>query len=180
MRNKDFHAEAGRLDVASEARSTYLKTALYCGGFAAVASLATIAVLSRSEGHSAVRPINATSHVIAGPADAPREEVDVRHTLPGLAINVGSAFFWGAVAAAAMPQRSRLSRGQIVGRAFATALVAGIVDYGIVPRRLRPGWELALKPRSVAGALAAMGFGLAAGALVARSDNGHRSSGEGR
>jgi hypothetical protein len=46
--------------------------------------------------------------------------------------------------------------------------VAGVVDYGIVPRRLTPGWELALPPKSVAAVLAAMALGLAAGGILAQ------------
>jgi hypothetical protein len=42
-------------------------------------------------------------------------------------------------------------------------------DYLLLPRRLSPGWELALTRKSMAGAFAAMAAGLAAGALAARS-----------
>ena len=147
---------------------TRVRTALYSGAGAALASLMTIALLSRLEGHSAVKPVNATSHVIHGPEDAARDEVDVTHTVPGLTINVASAFFWGGVYAFAMPADTMRSPRAIIGRAFATSIVAGVVDYGLVPRRLRPGWELALKARSVVLGLGALGSGLAAGGLAAR------------
>lgn len=153
---------------------TRVRTALYSGAGAALASLATIALLSRLEGHSAVKPVNATSHVIHGPEDAARDEVDVTHTLPGLTINVASAFFWGGVYAFAMPADTMRSPRAIIGRAFATSIVAGVVDYGLVPRRLRPGWELALKARSVVLGLAAMGTGLAAGGLAVREGRRRR------
>lgn len=144
------------------------RTTFYSGAGATLASLAAIAILSRREGHAAVRPVNTTSHVIWGPEDAPRERVDARHTLPGLAINVSSAFFWAAVFASGTPARARSTRG-LIGRAFLTSTAAAVMDYGLVPRRLRPGWELALRPRSVAIALAAMGAGLAVGGIAARS-----------
>ena len=144
------------------------RTALYSGAGAAFAALAAVALLSRLEGHSATRPINATSHIIWGPKDAPREESDVAHTLPGLLINIGSAFFWGSVFALATPPASKQTVKGVIGRAFGTSLLAAALDYQLVPRRLRPGWELALPARSVALALAAMGLGLAAGGLVAR------------
>ncbi len=83
--------------------------------------------------------------------------------VPGLVVNVGAAFFWGAVFAFFTSPASKMTSKGIIGRAFGTSLVAAAVDYGLVPRRLRPGWELALRPRSVALALAAMGAGLAAG-----------------
>jgi len=46
--------------------------------------------------------------------------------------------------------------------------IAAVVDYGIVPKRLTPGWELSLSRKSMAGAFASLAIGLAAGALVSR------------
>src|SRR5690625_2711233 len=129
----------------------WIRTALFAGAGAAAASLTTIALLSRYEGHSALRPVNATSHVIHG-TDAAAEGFDPGRTLPGAIINVGSALFWGGMFASVAPPRR--SPRAIAGRAFMTALATGIIDYGLVPKRLRPGWELALQPRSVVLALA--------------------------
>ncbi len=154
------------------------RTALYAGTGAAVASLAAVAFLSRLEGHSGLRPINATSHVIYG-TDAPAEGFDARRTLPGFVINIASAYFWGAVFACLSPSRSPHSPRAIIGKAVMTSIVAGVVDYGLVPRRLRPGWELALKPRSVTLALAAMASGLAAGGLFAGSSGKTSRAGDG-
>lgn len=145
-----------------------VRTTLYSGAGAALAALAAVALLSRLEGHAAARPINATSHVLWGSEDAPREGIDMAHTLPGLLINVGSAFFWGAIFAFVTPDASKQTATGVMVRAFGTSLLAAAVDYGLVPPRLRPGWELALRARSVALALAAMGAGLGAGGLAAR------------
>jgi hypothetical protein len=150
------------------------RTAVYSGAGAAIASLAAIALLSRLEGRSAARPINATSHVLWGDDDAPREKVDVTHTLPGLLINIGSAFFWGTVFAYVSPPPARQTAAGMIARAFGTSHCPAELDYCLVPRRLRPGWELALRARSVALALAAMGAGLGAGGLVAREDDTFR------
>jgi len=147
---------------------THTRTALYAGTGAAVAALAATALLSRLEGHSALRAINSTSHIIWGPDDAPSDEIDVERTVPGLLINIGSAYFWGTVFACMTPRPERRSTGDIVGRAFGTSLLAGVIDYGLVPRRLRPGWELAMRPGFVAAAIAAMGAGIAWGGLKAR------------
>lgn len=144
------------------------RIALYSGAGAAVAALTAIALLSRLEGRSAVRPINATSHVLWGPHDAPRDEIDVVHTLPGLLINVSSAFFWGALFSLAIPMKQKQTAESLIGRGFGTSLLAAIVDYGLVPPRLRPGWELTLGAQSVTLALVAMGAGLGLGGLAAR------------
>ena len=145
-----------------------IRIALYSVTGAAVAALAAVALLSRLEGHSAARPINATSDVLWGPHDALGDRADVAHTLPGLLVNVGAGFFWGAVFAFSMPPASKQTSKATIGRAFGTSLLAAVVDYGLMPQRLRPGWELALRARSVALALAAMGAGLAVGGLTAR------------
>lgn len=146
-----------------------LRTSLLSGAGAAAASILTVMLLSRAEGRSPLRPVNATSHVLWGPDEAAFDGIDRRRTVPGLAINAGAAFFWGAIFASLLPNRRNVPAAGIVARAFATSLVAAIVDYGLVPRRLRPGWELALSARSVALALAAMGAGLAAGGISAQA-----------
>jgi hypothetical protein len=102
----------------------------YSGTGAALAALTAIARLSRLEGHSAAHPINATSQVLWGPHDAPREKVDVAHTVPGLFINVGAAFFWGAVFAFFTPPASKMTSKALIGRAFGTSILAAAVDYG--------------------------------------------------
>lgn len=147
---------------------SHLRTMLYSGAGAALFSLTAIALLSRIEGRDASRPINATSHVLWGDEEATGDGIDRRRTLPGLVINVGAGFFWGAVYALLTPRPPERSRSEVVGRALATSLLAALVDYGLIPRRMRPGWELVLSSRSVAAALAAMGIGLAAGGLAAR------------
>lgn len=146
----------------------YLRTALFSGTGAALAAMTAITVLSRIEGKGAARPVNATSHVLWGSKEATRDEIDLAHTGAGLGINVGSAFFWGAIFALAAPRPASTPRRSLIARAFGTTLLAAVVDYAVMPKRLRPGWELVLQARSVAAALAAMGTGLAAGGLVAR------------
>lgn len=150
----------------------YLRTALFSGTGAALAAVTAITLLSRIEGKGAARPLNATSHVLWGPRDAARDEIDLAHTGSGLGINVGSAFFWGAIFALAAPRPANTPPRSLVARAFGTTLLAALVDYAVVPKRLRPGWELVLQARSVAAAMVAMGTGLAAGALIAREMDG--------
>ena len=41
--------------------------------------------------------------------------------------------------------------------------------FALVPKRLTPGWELAVSIRSVVGGFVAMALGLAAGGLLAQS-----------
>ena len=59
----------------------------------------------------------------------------------------------------------------VVGGA-ATAALAATVDYLAMPRRLTPGWELALSIRSIGLTFVGLALGLAGGALLARSLRG--------
>ncbi|PZQ45997.1 MAG: hypothetical protein DI556_21565 [Rhodovulum sulfidophilum] len=146
-------------------RNARIRFALYSGAGAALATLTAVALSARLAGRSAARPINATSRILHGAAAARRDKADVAHTVPGVLINVGAAFFWGAAITPAPATRPAIG---ILGRAFGTTLFAAALDYGLVPTRLRPGWELALRVRSVATILAAMGAGLGIGGLSAR------------
>jgi hypothetical protein len=47
--------------------------------------------------------------------------------------------------------------------------IAATVDYGVAPKRITPGWELALSDRSMVAAFAALAVGLAAGAMASRA-----------
>lgn len=152
--------------------SPLLRNVLFSGTGAALASIATVMLLSRAETGSAWRGVNATSHFLVGPDDAVRDEVDVTHSATGIATNAAAAFFWAALFAVLRQTRGRSRPAGIIGDASAIGLLAAIIDYLVVPKRLTPGWELALSKRSVAASLAAMAVGLAAGALT--SEGGER------
>jgi hypothetical protein len=54
-----------------------------------------------------------------------------------------------------------------------TAGVAASVDYLAMPRRLTPGWELALSGRGVGLTFVGLALGLAGGVLLGRAARGH-------
>lgn len=136
--------------------------ALLPGILAGSATLATLALLGRGSGRGAWAPINASSHVLWGEGAAVRG-ADLRHTLPGVAINVGASFWWAGVMRRLF---GRWLGG--AGAAAATAALAVLLDYSLLPRRLSPGWELALPKRGVAMAMVAMAAGLALGERLRR------------
>lgn len=137
-----------------------------------VATLATclmVARQGRKDSGSAIAPINASSHVLWGESAAVQEKVTVRHTLPGVLVNLGGAMWWAVVYqklfGAAMDRRGPSA---VLSGACATAALAYIVDYHLVPRRLTPGWEYRLSNRSLFLSLGAMAGGLATGAMLKR------------
>jgi hypothetical protein len=123
---------------------------------------------ARLEGKSAWRPLNATSHWLQGQAAGRRSEADLSHTSVGAATNQAAAMFWGAIFGAYLANRPQHSNARILRDSFVMAAIAGAFDYGLMPRRLTPGWELAVSKRAVVMTLGAMAVGLAAGGMAAR------------
>lgn len=136
---------------------------------ATVVSGLALGALSAARGLPAFLPINATSHVLHGPEAARTTTVDLAHTGLGAAIHIGSCFFWAAVAVLLIRKARRGSAWQAWVAGLGTAILAGGVDYGLMPERLRPGWELVLTPLGVSAGLAAMGAGIALGLIAARA-----------
>lgn len=113
-------------------------------------------------------PFNATSHVLHGPAAAAVTDANLGHTALGAIIHVGSAFFWAAVAILLLRATGGARAGAAWAAGLGTALLAGVIDYGVIPARLSPGWELVLPPWGVVAGLAALGIGIALGLDMVR------------
>lgn len=139
---------------------------MICGTLASLVSTGALALLARAEGRSALQPINAVSHWLHGPEAGEVTEADLAHTGVGFATQHASAMFWAAPYAWWLWRREHRSAAEVVGGAAAVAGVAAAVDYGLVPRRLTPGWEHAVPARSVAGGFVALALGLAAGGMI--------------
>jgi hypothetical protein len=147
-----------------------MRDALITGSIACVATLVAAALCSAARNGSAVAPINATSHVLWGEAAGRALTPDVKHTLPGVAINEGASVFWAAIYEQVFGRAAE--RGE-AGKALAGAgLVAGLaylVDYHLVSKRLTPGWELHLDRKSLAVVYAALALSLPLWGLLRRA-----------
>lgn len=133
---------------------------LLAGVMGTILSGVVLGTASALAGQPVWMPLNATSHGLHGAAAAEFTGMDFRHTGLGLVIHVASSFFWAAVAVVLL----RWMGGRLVWLAgLGTALVAGAVDYGLMPARLTPGWELVLPPAGVIAGLLALGVGLSLG-----------------
>ena len=60
------------------------------------------------------------------------------------------------------------SSTELLKDAAVLSAIAGVVDYGIAPKSLTPGWKLTLSKKSVVAAFVSLAIGLAAGATVSR------------
>lgn len=138
------------------------------GTVATAMSVAALALAGAIERRGAWRPINATSHWLHGDAAARRTELDLSHTGVGAATHAAATLFWAVLFETLVRYGGQAGIGRVPIAAGTTSVVAAIVDYRLTPRRFTPGWEHALRRRSMAAVYAAMAVGLALGRRSAR------------
>ena len=146
-----------------------LRETLITGSIACVATLAAVAWCGSRRNGNAVAPINATSHVLWGEEAAQARAVDVKHTLPGVALNEGACVFWSAFYEKAFgraAERGEATKALAAGGAVAA--LAYFVDYHLVSKRLTPGWEYHLDGRSLALVYAALALSFPLRGLLRR------------
>ena len=146
-----------------------LRYAAFCGAGAGLASQAMLLAAALAEGQPVVLPINATSHWLNGDRAARVRRADLRHTALGAATNQSAALFWATLFGLHLARKKEAGPAVIARDAALMGVIAGVVDYGLIPRRLTPGWELSLSRTSVALAMAAMALGLGLGGMAARA-----------
>jgi hypothetical protein len=145
-----------------------LTSACLSGSVASIVGAAALTLLSQAEGKRGVRPINATSHWWHGDGAGSVREMDLPHTALGYATHHISSVFWGVLFEALRARDPNTDPLSIARDATLVSAVAAAIDYGVLPRRLRPGWEIVLPKRSVAAGLAALAAGLTLGGLITR------------
>jgi hypothetical protein len=154
-------------------------SAAITGTVASVVSSAALAMLARLEGKSAVQPLNATSHWPYGEHAGKVRQADLRHSATGFATHHGASIFWATVFETLLQGKQRTPSDILKCAALVSALAAA-VDYGVVPKRLTPGWEEAISKPSIAAGFAAMALGLALGGMMSstvyRADGGDRTA----
>jgi hypothetical protein len=148
--------------------SQLLISAVLTSAVASVVSTVALATLAQAEGKSAVRPANSTSHWLHGQRASRQEALDLEHTGVGLVTHHASALFWALPFEAWQALYPHRSSAEVVRDAIVMSAIAATVDYGLVPKRLTPGWEFVLSRKSMVGAFASLAAGLAAGALATR------------
>ena len=136
---------------------------LISGAAASIASALAAALCSRIENRHAARAMNAVAHIYDGGRPPAHDGPGGRNTALGFAIHTGAALWW-ALFFEGLPARRRNLRS-----AAAVSALAYVVDYHVVHRRFRPGFEQHLSGRSLAAIYASLGAGFAlAGALNRR------------
>lgn len=155
--------------------STFIKHLLWTGTAAALLSMSTAAARSRADSRRADTAFNAQSHIVWGghpPGDAGPHR---RNTVVGATLHAGAGYFWAGVFETLLGRWARRSDVHAAAGGAATALAAYLIDYKLVPQRIRPGFEFHLSPHSLHCIYAALAGGLALGAMCTRR---HRSAPE--
>lgn len=119
--------------------------------------------LSLLTGRGALAPVNASAHWLW--PEAGRDGFDPRETPVGLATNLAAGAMWGGVMALAL----RRTQAPVL-TAAGVAAGAALLDYGLLPRRMSPGWEKALPVGAVAAGFAALAVGMLAGTVEERAE----------
>ena len=143
-----------------------LRASLVSGTIASLASTAALVLLAKAQKKSALQPLNATSHWLHGAKAAERDTADVAHTAVGYATHHASAIFWALPFQAWLALRPNRASSALLRDAAVMSAIAAAVDYGVVPKRLTPGWELVLSKTSLIATYGALALGLFAGARL--------------
>jgi hypothetical protein len=122
--------------------------------------------LGKLENGPAAGPINAVSHILWGYHAVATDDVDVQHTLTGAALNAAAVTSWAGVHELFMPRSGAPSVRRALLGGVATASLAYLTDYHVVPRRFTPGFEKRLSAVALLGMYATPALSLAAGSLA--------------
>ncbi len=160
------HTTLTKRAVCALGRSLGLRRAAASGTVAGLCAAGAAAYCAHREGGTACAPINAVTHCL-WPERALRERgFSVRHTILGLGIHQTAAVFWALLFERMVPRAPREHPAAVVAAAAGTAATAYLVDYHVVPKRVTPGFEAHLGPRSMTGVYVGIALGLAVAAWL--------------
>lgn len=148
-----------------------VRTMQTAGPATAATSAAVAACGSREDGNP-VAPINAVSHIAWGDEAAEHEEASLKYTLTGATLNAAAITSWAAVYELGFGRKAREGsvKAAVLG-GIATAALAYVTDYYIVPKRLTPGFEKRLSAPSMFGVYAALAASLPLASLAVGRDS---------
>jgi hypothetical protein len=129
------------------AKRSWLLDGVITGLAGAAATTATIAALGQAKEGSPWTPFNAIAHMFFGENAASVEGFAPKETLSGLGLNLSALGVWGGLYE---KLAGRVPFPQSLGAGAAAAALIWLLDYKILPERLRPGFEKRLGPESIA------------------------------
>ena len=143
---------------------------LVAGSVASLASSLALLVCGKLENGRALATHNGPSQWVHGTAAGHVRSVSLRYTLTGAVIHHASACWWAGVYRAIFRQPPPVDTMVAhLGRGAVVAVLANIVDYGLMPERFQPGFDKHVSRPSLAVTYAAFGLGLGLAAYWRRS-----------
>ena len=136
-------------------------TALHSGSVASVTSTLALGICGQLESGSAAGPINGPSQWLWGEAEAYSKEPTWRHTATGYLIHHAMSVLWANVYEELQSRSQMHSASSTCANAAIVSTLGYVVDYGVAPKRLRPGFKKHLGPASIFCVYASFGVGLA-------------------
>jgi hypothetical protein len=136
----------------------------------ATTTAVVVGACGQAEQQNGVAPINAISHIVWGDLAAREESITVRHTLVGGALNTAAVIAWTGLYEAVFGKSARQGnvRNALLGGA-ATAALAYVTDYHIVPERFTPGFEKRLSSKSLLLVYGTLALSIPLGSLLERN-----------
>jgi hypothetical protein len=147
--------------------NTALRSSVRIGGLTGLATAVTAALCGWRESNNAVAPLNAISHIVWGEEATAQEQVSAKYTATGLVLNISAMFGWAFVFAAIFGGRQKSNRAAVsLSGGVLVSILAYIVDYHVVPKRLTPGIEARLSARSLLAVYSVLALSLGLGGLM--------------
>lgn len=102
--------------------------------------------------------MNAIAHIFDGGLPPAHDGAGGRNTILGIGIHTAASVWWAALYELALAAQPRLRR---LPAAAVLSAIAYAVDYYVVNKRFRPGFEAYLSPRAMFAVYAALAVGFA-------------------
>jgi len=148
--------------------------ALRSGTLASVLSTVAVSIFSRRHCGAVAAGTNSASQWFWYPRARHVGRPSLVYTLAGYAIHHASSLLWSSVYEATRPQQAPAS-GRIA-RAAGVSVLAYVVDYHVVPRRLSPGFEHRIGAAGMWAAYTAFGVGLLLATRIAARPASRRTA----
>ena len=156
----------------------HIPRTLISGSSASIVSTLVLGLCGAREEGAAAGPLNGPSQWLWGESEAYTQELTWRHTATGYAIHHAMSLLWASAYEQLQDQAAEQSGAlrllRTCGNAALIATLAYRTDYGIAPRRLRPGFKKHLGSRSILLVYAGFGFGLALASVLGAGDLSQR------
>lgn len=130
-------------------------------------------------GHAA-RPMNAVAHIADGGPPPAHDGPFHRNTALGFATHLGASVWWAAFFEGLFGPSARSSSRDALAGAASVAATAYVVDYHVVSKRFRPGFERYLSSSGMLAVYASLAAAFALSARLRRLDHHQVEDGDKR